>query len=264
MKNFLLQLKRGLNSERLKHQNTFMFWVVLITPILLTTITFLIVYIDGDYHANIPSRYHFTFNYTPYFHIYTFLQILFIVNVHYIEHKNHTWKNLYVIPVPVWTLFFSRYLFVYAVVAINVLLFYSCILLSEFLLGISRPELGFQHGQFAMEAFLPSLKFFLASSAVTSIMFWVGHHFKSILTSVVIGLLGYASGFVSFLLTNKQRYDGFPFAKYHPFNFGGLSFGSFGTGNHFLGMEQVYLGLGLAILITVLHYQTSKRTEILA
>lgn len=259
-----LQLvRRGLTAEFLKHRNTFMLWFVLSAPLIVTGITFLTLLADDRLSVVDAWRGYISFNFRPYFHIFVFLQILLVSHVHYIEHRNNTWKNLRVLPIPFGTIFLSKALFVCLVLTANVLLFYFLIMLSGYLLGIARPELGFQHNDYWFEAFVPSIKFLTASSSVTAIMFWVSYHFRSILVSIVLGFTGYASGFALYLVTSRQGYTGFPYSKWHPFNFSGYAFGSFGTGNHSITMEYVYAGLAGGILILLLHYISCRNRNVL-
>jgi hypothetical protein len=239
-----------------------MLWFMILVPLIVSGIAFLTALGDENIYVADPWRWYVSFNYRPYFHIFTFLQILFISHINYVEHKNGTWKNLRVLPVPFWTLFFSKLVFGCSVLVINFLLFYLLVMSGGTLLQKMRPELGFQYVSYWQEAFVPSLKFLAASSYTVAIMFWVSYRFKSILVSVIIGLIGYASGFALFLLTNKRGYNGFPYSQWHPFNFSGYAFDSFGTGNHSLNMEYVWCGLAGGVLVLIVHYFFSRDKNI--
>lgn len=262
MKEIIIGLQQGLTAELQKHRGTFVFWATLLSPVVVAGITFLLVVTDGNYHADVPARWHVLFNYQAYFHIFTFMLILWVSQVNYLEHKNKTWKNIYVLPVPSWIIFFSKLLFAYLILAFNILLFYLLVLSSEVVLGLLRPELGFQHGNYWMEALIPTIKYLLASSTVIALMFVISHYFKSLVVSITLGLVGYVSGFALFLLTNRSGYAGFPYAKLHPFNFSGHAFRSFGTGNHSLNIEPVYYGVLGAVVILVGYYFFSRRKNI--
>ena len=259
---FLTNLWRGLTSEVLKHKGSFMLWFVILVPFIVAGITFLTVIPSTHNRASVPARWYVIFNYQPYFHIFTFLQILFISHVNYREHKNNTWKNLCLLPIPRWVVFVSKAMFAYLVLAINVLLFFFLVLSSVYLLGKLKPELGFQYADYWHEAFVPTVKLFLASTGVFAIMYWVSHHFKSIVLSIIAGMTGYASAFALFLFTTRRGYIGFPYSKFHPFNFPGHAFNSFGTGNHSLNMEQVYYGLIGGFFILLIHYFVSLKKNI--
>lgn len=258
----MAELGHGLASELLKHRSTFVFWATLLSPVVVAGITFILVVTDSNYHADVPARWHVLFNYQAYFHIFTFILILWVSHVNYLEHKNKTWKNIYVLPVPSWIIFFSKLLFAYLILAFNILLFYLLVLTSEVLLGLLRPELGFQHGNYWLEALIPTIKYFLASSAVIALMYIISHYFKSIVVSITLGLVGYVSAFALFLLTNRSGNGGFPYAKLHPFNFSGHAFRSFGTGNHYLNMESVYYGVLGALVISIGYYWVNRKKNI--
>ncbi|MDJ1504411.1 ABC transporter permease [Xanthocytophaga agilis] len=263
MHDYLVLFRNGFISEFLKHRNTFLLWFVLLVPFVITTITFLTVWTDQALDVVNPWRWYIVFNYKPYFHIFVFLQILLICHVNYIEHRNNTWKNLRVLSVPFEVVFFSKVVFSYLILTVNVLEFYFLIMLSGDLLSKLRPELGFQDTNYWIEGFIPSCKFIAASTCLTSILYWVSYYIKSIIISIIIGLLGYVSALVLFLYTSRSGYTGFPYAEWHPFNFSALAFNSFGTGNHLLTMEYVYYGLIGGIVILSMHYVWTRYKSVL-
>lgn len=239
-----------------------MIWFVFLVPFVVTIITFLLVFSSSNMRAVDPSRWFIVFNYKPYLHIFTFLQILFIGHVNYLEHKNNTWENIYVLPVPRWTILFSKAIFIYILLALNILLFFLLVMSAGHLLGILRPELGFQQGNYWLETFVPTLKLFLASTGIVAIMYWASYQFKSILFSTIFGLTGYASALALFLHDSRPGYRGFHYSEYHPFTFPGYAFNSFGTGNHSLNAEKVLYGLALGFLVLIIHYFLSRKKNI--
>jgi hypothetical protein len=245
---------RGFASEYLKHRRTFVMWFIFMVPLVVTGIIFLTVYADNNLRGTDPWRWFIGFNFKPYFHIFIFLQVLFIANLNYIEHKNNTWKVIRVMPVPFHVTFLSKIAFGLVVFALNVAIFFALVMLSGTLLGILRPDTGFQRNVYLLEAFIPTVKFFLASMAVTAIMYWISAQFKSLLVSVVSGMSLYVLAFALLLITSRPGYTGLPYAEYHPFNFSAYAFNSFGTGNHSLTMEYVYYGLSVAVLVLASHY----------
>ena len=259
----LTLFRYGLMAELIKHQSTFLLWFVMAVPLIITLITCLLVWGDQSMQINDPWRWYISFNFTPYFHIFIFLQIFFICHLTYLEHRNHTWKNLRVLPVPFWVIFFSKVVFGYLVLVINVLSFYLLIMLSGQLLALLRPDLGFGDTGYWYEAFIPTLKFILASTCVVCIMYAISYYVKSILSSIIIGFTFYASAFALFIFTSRQGYKGLAYAHWHPFNFSGLAFSSFATGNHMLSIEFVYYGLGGGILVIALHYLLTRYNNVL-
>ncbi|HZG25336.1 MAG TPA: ABC transporter permease [Chitinophagaceae bacterium] len=259
VRNKILVLHRGLTSELLKHYSTFMLWFVLSFSIVISAIVFLTAWTDNNLQVTDPWRWYILFNYRLYFHLFIFMQILFICHINYLEHRNKTWKNIQVLPIPDWVIFISKFVFGYVILSISALLFYSLTMLGGHALGNVRPELGFQYTNYWWETFVPTLKFMIASSGVVSIMYWISYSVKSILVSVVIGLICYASAYALHLLGNRAGYDGFQYSRLHPFNFSGYAFNSFGTGNHSLNMEFVYYGVSTALFILILHYFISRR-----
>jgi lantibiotic transport system permease protein len=254
---------RGLNAEFLKLRGTFMLWFILLLPAVIAGINFLLVWSDTNLHIADPWRWYILFNYRPYFHFFTFMQILFMCHVNYLEHRNNTWKNIRVLPIPYWATFLSKFIFAYAVIFLSTLCFYCFTMLTGNVLGSLRPELGFQYTSYWLEAFTPTLKFLVASAGIAAIMYWISYHVKSILIAVVVGLICYTSAFALHLFSSRAGYDGYQYATLHPFNFPGYAFLSFGTGNHSLNIEFVYYGFSMAVVILILHYFVSRHRNII-
>lgn len=246
-------VRKALASEIVKIRRTFMIWFVVIVPVIVVFATFLTVLNDTALSVPDAFRWYVRFAYRPYLHVFVFLQILLAVHINYIEHRNMTWKNLFVLPAPRWSILLAKAIVLQCVLFLNVFIFYCLVMISGELMAILRPEPGFQSTGYWYEAFVPSVKFFLASSFITAIMYWLSYAVKSALASVIGGLIGYASGFAIWLITSRPTYEGFPWSRYHPFTLGGFAFDSFGTGNHALNMDQVYLGTAGALVIFTLH-----------
>jgi hypothetical protein len=262
MRTIFFLLRRGLASELIKHKSSFMLWFILSAPFIVVAITFLTALGDNNLRVVDPARWFIAFNFRPWMHISTFLQILFVAHINYVEHRNNTWKNLRVLPVPYWSLFTSKVIFAYVVLFLSTLIFYALVMLGGELMATLRPELGFQPTGYWREAIYPTLKFAIASMGIIAIMYWVSGRIKSILVTVVIGLMGYATGFASFLITSRQGYHGPPYARFHPFNFPGFAFDSFGTGDHALNMEFVYYGFFGGIAVIVLNYVLTRSKNV--
>lgn len=253
MSQALKLIRRSIASELIKVRTTFMVWFVMSVPAVVVAIIFLTILNDTALSVTDASRWYIRFAYRPYLHVFVFLQILLVTHINYIEHRNFTWKNLFVLPVPRWSVLAAKAIVVQGILLLSTLLFYFLVMTSEEMLGKLRPELNIQTTGYWYEAFIPTLKFFLASSSATAIMYVLSYWVRSSLASVIAGLIGYASGFALLLITTRPTYDGIPWSRYHPFSLAGFAFDSFGTGNHILNMQEVWMGLVGGIVIFAAH-----------
>ena len=239
-----------------------MLWVVFVVPILITSIACLTVFFDVNINVENPWRFYVIFNFNIYLHVIIVLMVLFMSHLNYLEHKNDTWKNLYVMPVPKWVPFFSKFFYGYLVVGMSVLVFYLLIMLSGLLLSHLRTELGFQHTSYWLKTLIPTIKVFLGSTAIMTIMYWVSHYIKSLVTCVIIGLAGYASAFALFIFEYNSNGGEVYYSLYHPFNFTSYGFDSFIKANdHLLHIEQVYYGLIGGMFLLIIHYLLSLKKK---
>jgi hypothetical protein len=128
--------------------------------------------------------------------------VLLVSQVNYLEHKNNTWKNLYVLPIPRWVPFLTKLLLAWLLLLaqLRILLRPGDGQWPFALRGYGRSlGLGLDLPTTAYEALIPVLKSFLASFAVVAIMYWAGLLAQINVWLVIVGLAGYASAFALLL-----------------------------------------------------------------
>ena len=100
MKHSLDLVRKGMASEFLKHKPTFFLWFLFLVPLVVSLVTLMMALGEAELSFANPWRWYIALNYRSYLHIFVFLQVLLVSQVNYLEHKNNTWKNLYVLPIP--------------------------------------------------------------------------------------------------------------------------------------------------------------------
>jgi lantibiotic transport system permease protein len=117
-------------------------------------------------------------------------------SVNSIEHRNDTWKTLFSLPLPRWSVYGSKYVFAVTLNAICLLLFASLILASGNLMGALVPALRFGEFEITAIAFQIHLKLFLASLGMLSIQFLLSLIWTDFLKPMGIGFAGTVGGII--------------------------------------------------------------------
>jgi hypothetical protein len=106
-----------------------------------------------------------------------------------IEHKSLGIKHLFALPIPKWSVYFSKLSIVIFSIIIGYIIFFLSILLFGNLLGYFRPELGFLDFQPDYLKYIQMLGVsFIASLAIVGIQFWLSFRFKNFIVPLGIGM----------------------------------------------------------------------------
>ncbi len=92
-------------------------------------------------------------------------------SVNNIEHRAEMWKSLYSLPLPKWSIYSAKYIYVVFLNALCLTLFASFIVASGHLLNVLNPDLKFNQFNISGILFKLHLKLFLASLGILSIQF---------------------------------------------------------------------------------------------
>jgi hypothetical protein len=92
-------------------------------------------------------------------------------SVNNIEHRTEMWKSLFSLPLPKWSIYSAKYVYVVFLNALCLTLFASFIVASGHLLNVLNPDLKFNQFNISGILFKLHLKLFLASLGILSIQF---------------------------------------------------------------------------------------------
>ncbi len=180
----------GLEAEYYKARGTKLLLIALAVPVFISVCTFLICY-------NIPIK---TIAPTPWKQLLNGTESLLAFNSLLIsiiaitslavqtENKANAWKHLLILPIPKWTIYVCKYLFILLLIAAIHVLIVLFLLFNGWLLGIVRPETNF--GQQAPNVYQITgnlSKIFLSVLSVTAIQYWFSLRVKNYMLPIFIG-----------------------------------------------------------------------------
>jgi hypothetical protein len=184
---------RNLSAETLKCKRTKVLWLAVGAPLFITFISFNVYYFNG--HSLIkPGEdpwLRLLNNYRQIWPVIFFPLTISLQSALYpaIEHQSNTWKHVYSLAVPRWSVYAGKLTLFTALVALSMAMLFVFTEGVGALLGLLRPALGFDrdtaHATIAREC----SKLFLSALGMTAIQFYVGFRFRHFVLPVGFGLL---------------------------------------------------------------------------
>ena len=163
----------GLKAEYIKSRGTKLLWITLAIPSLITLFAFLIMK-NINIKAGLNGWDRLTSSTISLlgFNILMMSLISIISLSVQTEHKANAWKHLLTLPIPKWTVFVSKYIFVLLLIASAHILTVVFLLLNGYLLSYLRPELNFSVFRPDLYVIMGSFsKIFLSTLCVTAIQY---------------------------------------------------------------------------------------------
>ncbi|WP_295770573.1 ABC transporter permease [uncultured Mucilaginibacter sp.] len=214
MKGFLLSLQ----SEFYKSRKTLGFWGAILLPTLIMFSMSVGFYFNAHKLVNhTPEMLWGQFAGIPLAIMGSLLLPMYIIFVAYsvnvIEHKSDTWKTLFTLPIPKWSIYTAKYLFAVILILITLTLFFVLTIAFGTLLGNIQPKLKFGGFHIETHLFQVYAKLFFASQGIIALQFLMSLLWKDFLKPMGIGFVGTIAGVI---LTGPARWEYaylFPYAQ---------------------------------------------------
>ncbi|MCD8740705.1 ABC transporter permease [Mucilaginibacter roseus] len=214
MKAFLLSLR----SEFFKTRKTLAFWCAILLPLLICMLMTIGFLTNAEKMASWPGELlwiRFVGNVLnvmgvlllPMFTVFT------AYSINNIEHRADTWKMLFTLPLPKFTVYSAKYVYALLLIFISLALFVLFTIGFANLLSVIKPGLRFN--EYHMEFTLMQIyfKLFLSALGILSLQFLFSLLWKDFLKPMGIGFVGTISGIIMASAGWKYAYL-FPYS--HP------------------------------------------------
>lgn len=214
MKGFFLSLK----SEFFKSRKTLGFWSAILLPFILLLLVSIGYYTQSGKIPEGPAMMSWIrFAGLPLNIMGSLFLPMFVIFIAYsvnaIEHKADTWKTLFSLPIPKWSVYSAKFAYALFLVFLTLLLFALFTIGFGNLLGVLRPE--FKFTEYHMETVLLQIyfKLFLSALGILSIQFLLSLIWADFLKPMGIGFVCFIAGVISAGVNWKYAYT-IPYA--HP------------------------------------------------
>ncbi|GAB3936126.1 ABC transporter permease [Larkinella terrae] len=184
---------RSLAQERLKAKGTLVVWLAILAPVFVVTVAFMASYLDGNrlYRSNVNPwlEYsgHILIGWTLFvFPIYASLQSAL---VHAIEHQSQTWKTLFSLPMPKWSVYSAKLALFTGLLVLSHVLVLGLAEGGGWLLGMLKPHYGFQSSSLHRVLAEGCFASLLSGLGMAAIQFFLGIRFGSFILPAGVGLM---------------------------------------------------------------------------
>lgn len=183
----------GLKAEFLKSRHTKLYWMLWAAPLFITICVFFIgknISIEVFQGKGSPWNGLNELTLSLFgFNIMMMAVITLISLTAQIEHKANAWKHLLTLPVPQWTIYASKYLFMLLIIALVHLASLGLLVVNGSLLMWVRPELGFTFANLPLANLVWNFfLLYLSVMCVTAFQFWFSLRVKNYILPLFMGL----------------------------------------------------------------------------
>jgi len=197
MKGFILSFR----SEFYKTRKTMAFWSSVLLPLIICLLLFIGFFSHSDKMASTPGMVlWFRFAGAILGVMGSLLLPMLIVFISYsvnnIEHRSETWKSLFSLPIPKWSVYSAKYFYALSLVVLCLGLFFLFTIGFGNLLSVVKPALKFN--EYHAESALAQIyfKLFLSSLGILSIQFLLSLLFRDFLKPMGIGFVATIAGVI--------------------------------------------------------------------
>lgn len=209
---------RSLRSEFYKNRKTLGFWCAILLPLLICVLVTWGTYNHSNKLAAVPPLLQWLTFSGSIINVMGILVLPFYIifvsySVNNVEHRAETWKTLFSLPLPKWSVYTAKYVYTVNLVFLCLALFYAFTIASGNLLGYMKPELKFHETSIAAELSRLYLKLFINSMSIISIQFLLSLLWSDFLKPMGIGFVMVITAAIGFAANWTYLYL-FPYA--HP------------------------------------------------
>jgi hypothetical protein len=189
---------RNLKTEFIKAQGTLVYWLMLICPLILASLVFLIFNADSadlikemsKSKAN-PWLKFYLLHYQILVALFLPLYVAMFNNLLYTkEHQYKTWKHLYALPVPKWSVFVAKSIFSLLLLLATFVIFLILMTISGYTLSAMYPQFKFRNYDMMLFNHIGLMfRLFIATGAMWAIHNWLSLRFGSFALSIGLAIL---------------------------------------------------------------------------
>ncbi|GAB4038497.1 ABC transporter permease [Spirosoma gilvum] len=185
---------RGIEVEQRKARHTLVFWLALAVPLLTAGLDITAYAVNGDDILRVKQSHtpwqHFNFHMLV---MWTMLMLPMYISlqsalVTALEHQANAWKHIYSLPVPKWSIYFSKLFFFVGLFLLSTLGLILCTELAGWLLYWMKPELGIDPSTDSWFLVRNVGKTFLIGLGMTAIQFYLSFRFRNFIIPAAFGV----------------------------------------------------------------------------
>jgi lantibiotic transport system permease protein len=247
---------RALHAELLKTKRTLAFLLTLLAPLTVAVLNFAIYSDRGAQFKDVgPDRWlRFANNHMVFWAI--LMLPLFVTLetglLNALEHGNKTWKQLYALPTPRWTVYAAKQVIAWALIGWSMVVLLGVTIANGYLLNWLRPEMGLNVAIPWRTLLLWMGGTYLASWLIISFHHWVSARWPSFVAAMSVGIVATVAAVI---IAQSDKWVG-----YYPWTLPGFLSFDLLTGK--LRVAQFVVGLGGGVLVALLGMWDVSRRDV--
>lgn len=259
-----MYIVRELKAEFIKYRGTLVYWLMILSPFAIAFLLFLGMTLGSDKiftravaNGKNPWEVFITVHYRVFSIFFLPLYIAMINGMIYArEHRHNTWKHLYTLPVPGWSIELSKNVFSLLINFLTLIIFAIFITLSAYIISLLRPTMNFMQydNMFAFNLLLAT-KVFFASFSIWVLHNWLARRFSNFGLNIGVSLLGVVSA--------GLMLQGWKYVKYFLYALPIMSMLD-AKNLHTLFTDGVLLSLGTGIVAWAISFWDVQRRKVKA
>ena len=257
MKSAVQYLGRSLSVEVLKCRRTLVFWLAAGAPFFMVFLAFNITYFQGKGFIKPGTNPWGNFVYVIrelwvffFFPMYIALQSVLLLAI---EHQSNTWKYVYSLAVPRWSVYFGKLILSIGLVCFCVGMLYVFTELGGLLLALLKPELGFGKYNVTVLLLRGYSKMVLAGLGIVAIQHLISSRYPNFLVPAAFGVAMTLAGIA---LIGQQV------TQYLPYSFPALALREDNLTYVAVFNRWVYLSLAVFVSVSGLGYWLMARRDV--
>jgi hypothetical protein len=257
MRNAVQDLGRSLSVELLKCRRTLVFWLAAGAPFFMVFLAFNITYFQGEGFIQPGTNPWGNFLYIIrelwgffFFPMYIALQSVLLLSI---EHQSNTWKYLYSLAVPRWTVYFGKLLLSVGLVCFCVAMLYVFTELAGLLLALLKPGLGFDNYNITLLLLRGHAKMVLAGLGIVAVQHLISYRYANFLVPAAVGFAMTVAG-IALIGQNAHQYL--------PYSFPALALKDDNMTYVAVFNQWVYLSLAVFVSVSTLGYWAVARQDV--
>lgn len=256
--NTLTFLLRAWSAEQIRLKHTWVWKLVLLSPLFVCAMYFCIFYFEGAHFIKEGqiawNAYIGNTSRTVFFLFLPLFIILFTLLNQQLDHQANIRKLTFTLPTPQWAQVLAQWAYGLMLYTFTFVWYLVLLLFSGWILSQLKPALGFE-GLGDSKYIVGIFNGYLASLGMLALQFVLSYYFKNMIIPLSIGMAGFVSAMV--LLQWEH-------VIYHPYAYAAFAFlnTSANTGEAVqVFIQPVLFGLAITIIALIAGYSLRKRAD---
>jgi lantibiotic transport system permease protein len=197
---FCKAIKSGIGVEFAKCKHTWVYWSLVAVILLCVWLAHITIVGLGGKQINSTITAWAYINERSFTGLFTLIfpvaVSILVFMIYQVDHQANTWKHLYALPLPRWSVFIYKTVFSFILIGLSIFLFSLMMLIDACIIDLEKPSWGINHyaSAYFLQLLPTALKGWVATFGFFTIQNWLSYRFRNFALPVFIGVAGSVAG----------------------------------------------------------------------